>query len=71
MRITEDGASRHLTADSLWWGSNGAKNQRKAWVAFASPVRWWGIANFDLLFEFITPLFGGIFPSVVLANPIS
>ncbi|GFZ74992.1 hypothetical protein PSE10C_57340 [Pseudomonas amygdali pv. eriobotryae] len=52
-------------------GEQWNRNQRKAWLEFAFPVRWCGLANFDLQNEFIAPIFGALLPSVVLAEAVS
>ncbi len=52
-------------------GSNGTVNALKTWLKFANPLRWWGLANSDLLNEFIEPIFGVLLPSLVLAEVVS
>ncbi len=52
-------------------GSNGTVNALKTWLEFANPLRWWGLANFDLLNEFIVPIFGRLMPSLVPAKVVS
>ncbi|WP_216818448.1 MULTISPECIES: hypothetical protein, partial [Pseudomonas syringae group] len=52
-------------------GSNGTVNALKTWFEFANPLRWWELANFDLLNDFIVPIFGGLLPSLMLAEVVS
>ncbi|POY79703.1 hypothetical protein BKM09_013350 [Pseudomonas amygdali pv. morsprunorum] len=52
-------------------GSNGTVNALKTWLKLANPLRWWELANFDLLNEFIVPIFGGLLPSLMLAEVVS